>query len=44
MTLHTDIPTRAQIERLLTSRAPSSVSIYLPTNRVTQDTQRTGSS
>lgn len=31
-TLHTDIPTRAQIERLLTARTPESVSIYLPTS------------
>jgi hypothetical protein len=30
--LHTDIPTRAQVERLLTGRDPSSVSIYLPTD------------
>jgi hypothetical protein len=29
---HTDIPTRAQIDRLLTSRHPASVSIYLPTD------------
>lgn len=32
MTLHTDIPTHAQVERLFTSRHPSSVSIYLPTD------------
>lgn len=32
MNLHTDIPTRAQIDRLLTSRHPASVSIYLPTD------------
>lgn len=32
MSLHTDIPTRAQIDRLLTSRNPSSVSVYLPTD------------
>src|SRR5262245_38769721 len=32
MILPTDIPTRAQLERLLDSRAPGSVSIYLPTN------------
>ena len=31
MSLHTDIPTRAQIDQLLTSRSPSSVSVYLPT-------------
>jgi hypothetical protein len=30
--LPTDIPTRAQVERLLAVREPSSVSIYLPTN------------
>src|SRR5262245_50752464 len=32
MTLPTDIPTRAQLERLLAAREPSSVSIYLPTD------------
>lgn len=32
MNLHTDIPTRAQIGRLLTARTPSSVSVYLPTD------------
>ncbi|MBS1878633.1 MAG: hypothetical protein JST31_03895 [Actinobacteria bacterium] len=31
MALHTDIPTRAQIGRLLAARDPESVSIYLPT-------------
>ena len=31
MILHTDIPTRRQVERLLAAREPSSVSIYLPT-------------
>jgi Bacterial archaeo-eukaryotic release factor family 11 len=30
--LHTDIPTRAQVDRLLDHRRPSSVSIYLPTD------------
>jgi hypothetical protein len=30
--LPTDIPTRAQVERLLAVREPASVSIYLPTN------------
>jgi hypothetical protein len=34
VTMHTDIPTHAQIEQLLDHRAPSSVSIYLPTDRV----------
>ena len=32
MNLHTDIPTRGQIDRLLTNRDPSSVSIYGPTD------------
>jgi hypothetical protein len=32
MILHTDVPTRAQLERLLAAREPSSVSIYLPTS------------
>lgn len=32
MILPTDVPTRAQLERLLTAREPSSVSIYLPTS------------
>ncbi len=31
MILHTDIPTRAQVDRLLGNRDPRSVSIYLPT-------------
>lgn len=30
--LHTDTPTRGQIDRLLTARDPASVSIYLPTD------------
>src|SRR5262249_46697365 len=30
--LPTDIPTRAQLERLLAAREPSSVSIYVPTD------------
>jgi Bacterial archaeo-eukaryotic release factor family 11 len=34
MSLHTDIPTRAQVERLLDNRHPVSVSIYLPTDPV----------
>lgn len=33
MTIHSDIPTRAQIERLLMNRSGASVSIYLPTSR-----------
>jgi len=32
--LHTDIPTRAQLDRLLASRHPASVSIYVPTDPV----------
>jgi len=32
--LHTDIPTRAQADRLLEHRRPSSVSVYLPTDPV----------
>jgi hypothetical protein len=34
MNLHTDIPTRAQVERLLDNRHPASVSIYLATDPV----------
>jgi Bacterial archaeo-eukaryotic release factor family 11 len=30
--LHTDIPTRADVDRLLASRHPASVSLYLPTD------------
>jgi hypothetical protein len=32
MILPTDVPTRAEVERLLAAREPSSVSIYLPTD------------
>jgi len=32
MILPTDVPTRAQVERLLAAREPASVSIYLPTS------------
>jgi len=32
--LHTDIPTRAELDRLLTSRHPASVALYLPTDPV----------
>jgi Bacterial archaeo-eukaryotic release factor family 11 len=39
VTLHTDIPTRAEVERLLTSRTPACVSIYLPTSPLTHDAQ-----
>ena len=31
MMLHTDVPTHAQLDRLLAVREPWSVSIYLPT-------------
>jgi len=34
MNLHTDMPTRAQVDRLLDGREPASVSIYLPTDPV----------
>lgn len=40
MALHTDIPTRTEIERLLDSSSDRCVSIYLPTHRVTQETAR----
>ena len=36
MNLHTDIPSRAQIDRLLASRHRSSVSVYLPTDPVSR--------
>lgn len=39
MSLPTDIPTRAQVERLLEQRDPASVSIYLPTSRISQEAQ-----
>ena len=38
MALHTDIPTRAEIDRLLSPTSQHCVSIYLPTHRVTQET------
>jgi len=34
VSLHTDMPTRAQVDRLLDSRNPVSVSIYVPTDPV----------
>ena len=40
MALHTDIPTRPELERLLTATADHCVSIYLPTHRVTQETHQ----
>lgn len=39
MTLHTDIPTRSEVERLIAVREPGCVSIYLPTSVITQDAQ-----
>ena len=39
MTLHTDIPTRAELERLVAARDPLSVSVYLSTSPITQDAQ-----
>ena len=39
MTLHTDIPTHSEIERLLATRDPYCVSIYLSTSTITRDTQ-----
>ncbi|MBO0849487.1 MAG: hypothetical protein J2P20_08495 [Pseudonocardia sp.] len=37
VTLHTDIPSRSEIEVLLTVRDPSCVSIYLPTSVIPQE-------
>jgi Bacterial archaeo-eukaryotic release factor family 11 len=37
--LHTDIPTRSELGRLLAKRDPACVSIYLPTTPLTQDAQ-----
>ncbi len=37
--LHTDIPTRAEIDQLLAAAAPWCVSIYVPTSNVTQDAE-----
>lgn len=39
MALHTDIPTRTEIERLLSTREPWCVTIYLPTTPVTPEAQ-----
>jgi Bacterial archaeo-eukaryotic release factor family 11 len=39
MTLHTDIPTRAQLERLLDAREAWHVSIYVPTSPIPQEAQ-----
>lgn len=40
MILHTDIPTRTEIERLLEPSGGPCVSIYLPTHRLTAETDR----
>jgi release factor family 11 len=40
VTLHTDIPTRSALERLLDTRAEPCVSIYVATSPFTQDAQR----
>ncbi len=37
--LHTDIPTRSEIDQLLAAAAPWCVSIYVPTSTVTQDAE-----
>jgi hypothetical protein len=37
MSLHTDIPGRDEVERLLEQRADGLVSIYLPTSTITPD-------
>ena len=39
MTLHTDIPSRSELERLLTARREPCVSIYLATSPITQAAQ-----
>ena len=39
MTLHTDIPTRSELERLLGARDAPCISIYLPTSPLTQEAQ-----
>ncbi|MGB3680784.1 MAG: hypothetical protein WA969_19380 [Candidatus Microthrix parvicella] len=40
MALHSDIPTGPELDRLLNATADHCVSIYLPTHRVTQETQQ----
>jgi hypothetical protein len=39
MTLHTDIPTRSELEQLLAVRDPHCVSLYVPTSPLTQEAQ-----
>ena len=38
--LHVDIPSRSDIERLVSVRAPACVSVYLPTTPLTQEAQQ----
>jgi hypothetical protein len=40
MTLHTDIPTRSELEQRLAVRDPLCVSLYVPTSPLTQEAQR----
>jgi hypothetical protein len=37
--MHTDIPTRSDIESLIAVEAPGCVSVYLPTSPLTQEAQ-----
>jgi release factor family 11 len=39
MTLHTDIPTRSELEQLLAVRDPFCVSVYVPTSPLTHEAQ-----
>ena len=39
MTLHIDMPTTQDVERLLSTRRPGCVSIYLPTSPITQEAE-----
>jgi hypothetical protein len=39
MTLHTDIPTRSELERLLAVNDPLCISIYVATSPLTQEAQ-----
>jgi Bacterial archaeo-eukaryotic release factor family 11 len=39
LALHTDIPSRSEIERLLAARGPACLSVYLPTSPRKQDIQ-----
>jgi hypothetical protein len=40
MTLHTDVPTRSELEQLLAVREPLCVSLYVPTSPLTQEAER----